>query len=176
MDETVDGFDGPPIAHPKLRALHAFWHRCRGAGALPRRSAIPAEQFKPWMGHMMILEPVGAQPRFRVRLHGTRLYGYHGKDLTGWFLDDVVGEPVLSRITGPYVAAMRACMPQYDVISSPFAGGTVHHLCRLVLPCAEDGCRVDRLLVGLYLHTDSTGSGPVKDSVSHAPSTPDEHP
>jgi hypothetical protein len=156
MHETVDGFDGAPVGHPKLRALHDFWHRCRGEGVLPRRSAIPAEQFKPWMGHMMILEPVGesvaAMPRFRVRLHGTRLYGYDGKDLTGWFIDDVVGEPGLSCIVAPYAAAVNARAPQYDVIRSPFPGGTVHQLCRLVLPCAEDGHQVDRLLVGMYLH------------------------
>ncbi len=173
MDAMPGELDGAEIGHPKLQALYSFWQDCAGDGVLPQRSAIPAESFKPWMGHMMIIEPVGATPRFRVRLHGTRLYGYHGQDLTGWFLDDVVGEPALSRIAAPYAVAVDRRLPQYDIIRSPFAGGTVYELCRLVLPCAEDGHRVDRLLVGMYLNARSEVTRPSRPDVAVGP---DEHP
>jgi len=151
MAEMPSRMDDGWFVHPKLQNLLSFWHCRRGSRAMPSRSAIPAEDFKPWMGHIMIIVPEGEPPRFRVRLHGTRLYGYHGQDLTGWYLDEAVAEPALSRIVNPYVAAMRTGRPQHDVISSPFAGGTVHQLSRLVLPCSEDGHAVDRLIVGIYL-------------------------
>ena len=156
MAETVNAAG---IAHRKLQALHTFWCQCAEHGLLPRRSAIVAESFKPWMGHMMIIEPVGARPRFRVRLHGICLYGYHGRDLTGWFLDDVADEPALSRIVSPYRAAVEACGAQHDIISPPFSGGTIRSLCRLVLPCAEDGTSVDRLIVGMYLNARPSDAG-----------------
>lgn len=151
MADMSSRLDDSFIVHPKLQNLLTFWDCRRGAHALPRRSAIPAEAFKPWMGHLMLVAPEGKPPRFRVRLHGTRLYGYHGRDLTGWYLDELVGEPALSRIVAPYVAAVRTGAPQYDVIASPFEAGTVHHLARLVLPCGEDGASVDQLIVGIYL-------------------------
>lgn len=157
MAELPTELDARGVVHPELQNLLTFWAWCRGARTLPSRSAIPAEDFKPWMGHIMIIEPVGTPPRFRVRLHGTRLYGYDGKDLTGWYLDEAVAEPDLHCIVAPYQAAIRTREPQFDVISSPFAGGTVHQLSRLVLPCAEDGISVDRLIVGIYLHSRPAG-------------------
>jgi hypothetical protein len=159
MAEMPSGLDDSFLVHPKLQNLLTFWQCCRGAHRLPSRSAIPAEDFKPWMGHIMIIEPHGEPTRFRVRLHGTRLYGYHGQDLTGWYLDETLAEPELGRVIAPYTAAIRTRRPQYDVMTSPFQGGTVHRLSRLVLPCAEDGACVDRLIVGLYLHTPQQGSG-----------------
>jgi hypothetical protein len=159
MADLPTQLDASTVVHPKLQNLLTFWNCCRGSRTLPRRSAIPAEDFKPWMGHIMMIEPEGTRPRFRVRLHGTRLYGYHGQDLTGWYLDEAVAEPEHGRIVAPYVAAMRTGGPQFDVIASPFAGGTVHQLSRLVLPCAEDGTSVDRLIVGMYLHSRPSDAG-----------------
>lgn len=156
MAEMPTQVDAGIAVHPKLQNLLTFWQYCRGARALPSRSTMPAEDFKPWMGHIMIVDPHGDPPRFRVRLHGTRLYGYHGQDLTGWYLDDAVGEPAYSRIVTPYHAAIRTQSPQYDVMSSPFSGGTVHQLSRLSLPCAEDGRTVDQLIVGIYLQSQTS--------------------
>jgi hypothetical protein len=150
MAEITSG-SGTWIDHDKLRALYRFWSETRDGRVSPAWSRFFPEDFKPWMGHIMLIEPQGSPPCFRVRLHGTKLCEYDGKDLTGWVLDDAVPERGHPDVIGPYVKAVVSGEPQYDVTSSPFRAGTVRRLCRLVLPCSEDGCRIDRLIVALYL-------------------------
>lgn len=151
MADVETRCSGGFIDHDKLRELYRFWDRRRGEAPYPVWSAFVAEEFKSWMGHVMIIEPIGSPPRFRVRLHGTRLFDYDGKDLTGWYLDKAVPERSLGNVVGPYLAAVVRGTPQYDTMCSPFEAGTVRRLCRLVLPCSNTGDSVDRLLVGIYL-------------------------
>jgi hypothetical protein len=150
MAEITSG-SGVWIDHDQLRSLYGFWRQARDRRAFPAWSRFFAEDFKPWMGHIMLIEPQDTPLRFRVRLHGTKLGEYDGKDLTGWVLDDAVPERGHPDVIGPYVKAVVSGEPQYDITTSPFHEGTVRRLCRLVLPCSEDGGQVDRLIVGLYL-------------------------
>lgn len=141
--------------HEKLAQLLAFWESRRPSAGLPPRSAFLAEEFRPWMGHIGIVEVEAERPRFRVRLAGVAIVEYDGADFTGKYLDEVVPAHARRTILGPFEVCLREKAPQYDIISQPFQGATVRRLHRLLCPCAEDGERVDRILVGVYADIDN---------------------
>jgi len=136
--------------HEKLAQLLAFWESRRPSAGLPPRSAFLAEEFRPWMGHIGIVEVKAGRPRFLVRLVGVAIVDYDGADFTGKYLDEVVPLHARSVILGPLEACLREQAPQYDVISQPFKRATVRRLHRLLCPCSEDGETVDRIIIGIY--------------------------
>lgn len=147
--------------HDDLRRLYDFWRFRCGVKAVPPRSAFLPEEFRAWMGHIMIVAPQRTPPRLHVRLNGTCIAQYHGIDVTGRDLEDVLPLRVQERALGPCWAAIRTGRPQYDIIDSPFPKGTVRPLARLILPCSEDGTTIDRLILAIYAadsgRTDETG-------------------
>lgn len=135
--------------HERLARLHAFWAERGREGRLPARSAFLAEEFRPWMGHIMMTDVTPAR-RFRVRLCGLAIVEYVGMDLTGRFLDEVGAIAAQETILAPYHACVRDRAPKSDTIEAPYEGATVSRLHRLLLPCSEDGETVDRIVTGVY--------------------------
>ena len=72
-----------------IAALRALWVQLKGGARVPLRSAFSPELLKPWLPNIVIVEANGPQPRFRVRLAGTAVVGFAGRDFTDKFLDDV---------------------------------------------------------------------------------------
>ncbi len=162
--------------HERLDQLLAFWESRREGGRLPRRSAFLAEEFRPWMGHIGIIEVTPGQPRFLVRLAGVAIVDYDGADFTGKHLDEVVPPHARAAILGPFEVCLREKAPQYDVISQPFKNATVRRLHRLLCPCSEDGGTVDRIILGIYADlADRLDQGSIYDDmhgVDDAPALP----
>lgn len=102
------------------------------------------------MGHIAILDVVGAPPRFRIRLAGTSIVEYDHADFTGRYLDEAVPAHAQKAIIGPYQACVSQQAPLYDIILSPFRSGIPYTLCRLMLPCASDGWTIDIIISGIY--------------------------
>ncbi len=64
-----------------IAALRALWIQLRGEARVPLRSAFSPELLKPWLPNIVIVEAVGTPPRFRVRLAGTAVVRFAGRDL-----------------------------------------------------------------------------------------------
>jgi hypothetical protein len=137
----------PDIAHPRLRALMAFWDARRRGRALPARDALDPLALWQWLGHLMLVE-AASEGEFRYRVYGTGLAEYYGRDLTGK-TTAALRPDVRQVVCREYASVCRTARPLLvthtrRVRERPMA------VEKLILPFSTDGRRVDRLLAGVY--------------------------
>ena len=136
------------IAHPRLQALYGFWQTKASGERLPPRSAFLAEEFRPWMGHIAIADVEPDPLRFKFSLFGTVFVYVNNSDMTGRYVDEAMPEPIRAAILDDYTRCTESAAPLYVHRQSVNREWTSIH--RLLLPCAENGDRVDKIIVGLY--------------------------
>lgn len=136
----------------EFEAIQARWNELCRSGRLPARADFPAETLAPWMGHIQIVERVvdGDSVRHRVRLVGTRIVYYEGRDNTGLFLDDVIPIDQRDEILEPYRRCADSRVPVYNAFYSCSEAAISSQLERLILPLAADGKTIDQFLVAIY--------------------------
>src|SRR5258708_29803584 len=66
----------------RLGRMLALWHAKRGIRAMPARADFSFEDFLPWIGHLALLDVVGAGEDFRYVVYGTPLADTFRFDLT----------------------------------------------------------------------------------------------
>jgi hypothetical protein len=134
------------LVHPRVRKLFVYWRSRAAPGRLPRRGDLDPLEMKPALGHLALVEVQRGPLRFRYRLHGARMAALDGFDMTGKWLDEHPVPTVRERISSSWARAaerrqlihgFRDCRAdirprRYEV---------------LVLPLADDGLTVDKLLV-----------------------------
>lgn len=128
------------------------WRNACRDGRLPTRADFTPESMTPWMGHIQIVGVVrdNGAVRFRVRLVGTRIVYYEGRDNTGVFLDEVVPEEQHDEVLEPYRRSLDERIPVYSEFYSCAEDAISSKLERLILPLATDGIAVDQFLVAIY--------------------------
>ncbi len=122
---------------------------------VPLRSAFGPELLKPWLPNIVIVEAIGASPRFRVRLARNGGGQLRRPRLTNRFLDEVILPEQYQTIPAPYLRAMETGEPaEDDILAHQFVApdGTSLSVRRLVMPCSGDGETIDRFVVGLFLY------------------------
>lgn len=136
----------------ELEAIRDRWRKLCRDGRLPSRVDFPPESLTPWMGHIQIIELVreGYAIRYRVRLVGTRIVYYEGRDNTGLFLDAVIPPDQRAEILRPYQASLETLEPVYSTFYSCSEAAISSELERLILPLATDGRTIDQFLVAIY--------------------------
>lgn len=146
---------GNRVSQPLRREFEAIQSRwqelCRG-GRLPTRADFPPESLTSWLGHIQIVERVreGDTNRYRVRLVGTRIVYYEGRDNTGLFLDDVIPAEQRDEILAPYGRCAETRSPVHGSFYGCSETAISSQLERLILPLAADGTNVDQFLVAIY--------------------------
>ena len=73
----------------RIRKLSEYW-LAKARGGVPSRSEIDPVDVRELLPNLMMIDMVGAPPRFRYRLVGTRVVQYTGFDFTGRCLDEMV--------------------------------------------------------------------------------------
>jgi hypothetical protein len=149
------GTRGSFLSQPLRREFDAIqnrWQALSRIGHLPARTDFPPESLTPWMGHIQIVERVcdGHQARHRVRLVGTRIVYYEGRDNTGLFLEDVIPADQREEILAPYRHCAESRAPIYGTFYSCAESAISSQLERLILPLAADGTTIDQFLVAIY--------------------------
>jgi len=136
----------------EFKAIEERWRSCCRNGHLPTRADFAPETLTPWMGHIQIVALVreGDTNRYRVRLVGTRIVYYEGRDNTGQFLDDVIPADRRDEILEPYRRCLETKSPIYSAFYSCSEAAISSQLERLILPLATDGESVDQFLVAIY--------------------------
>lgn len=136
----------------EFEALRARWQDYCLTGRLPSRNDFPPESLVPWIGHIQLVEAVrdGEALRFRVRLVGTRIVYYEGRDNTGLFLDEVIPAEDREAVLAPYRNCLDSRQPVYSTFYSCGAAAISSLLERMILPLASDGHSVDQFLVAIY--------------------------
>lgn len=133
--------------HAELDALYGLWKKQAG-DRLPARAQLSPEALRRWMGHLAIVRLVGPEPRFRVDLVGTRIVELDGVDSTGHYLDEIASKPAVEVLLEPYRTVLETGRPQVHRFTPDHRPLT--SVLRLLLPLADDGVTIDRILTGVY--------------------------
>jgi hypothetical protein len=135
-------------ARSAVADLQALWESRHGDAFLPPWSAIDVFDLRPWLGHLILLEVIDGGADFRYRVHGTALVALRGEDLTGRHLSTLPRGR--DRLLQEYRGCIAAARP--TVLRRRYLGGGRDYITVVkgILPFAEDGRTVDRLLVAMY--------------------------
>jgi hypothetical protein len=80
--EMASSFDVSVVHSQRIRKLSEYW-LAKARGGVPPRSEIDPVDVRELLPNLMMIDMVGAPPRFRYRLVGTRVVHYTGFDFTG---------------------------------------------------------------------------------------------
>jgi hypothetical protein len=155
------------LNHTELDALYALWKQT-GGDRLPARAHFTPPQLKRWMGNLAIVRLVPPHGRLRVDLVGTHIVEIDGVDSTGRFLDEIAPPHAVDLLLEPYRTVLDHGEPHYHRFTPPSRPLTAVH--RLLLPLADDGVTIDRILSGVYAEVGTVKPGEtVFDHVEGAP-------
>lgn len=128
----------PPIARPDIAAIdllprppvqlvgsaidraamdprtRRFWEFCRALprdGGLPMRSSAGPEMLRPWLGNLMILDPIEDGRDFRYRLYGSAIANFCDFDMTGRTVSEFV-----SKTGGFFLDSYRTCLAAMEPV------------------------------------------------------------
>ena len=149
--------DIPLLPHRELLAL---WRRLIDGNVPPHVGSLTPFVLAPFLGRLVLLDPVAAGEDFRYRLYGVIVADYAGFDLTGKLLSEVAEMSVWPMqvhhyYLATYRAVLRARLPLYSSqrltannkpyvwqrLLVPFAGndGSIARLVMLTIPCSLQG-------------------------------------
>jgi hypothetical protein len=135
------------IADRELRRLYEYWAERRGERVMPARSDIDALEIGYILGHLFLFDVLPG-PRFRIRLQGSELTWWVGRELTGYLLD-ALPQPELRALAQTSLAGIvAACRPSHW-IGDQDLDGVRRHYEALLLPLSSDGDCVDVVLAGI---------------------------
>jgi len=133
---------------PRLQGMLRYWQDKRRDRRFPARTDIDPLELKAVLGNILLVDVV-QQPdgsdRFRYRLFGSEFVFYHGRDLTGHWLDDIANAGFRDELIGLYrevvlTGTMRTLSYDYLVDNRR------HRFQAVLLPLSSDGTRVDIVL------------------------------
>ncbi len=80
------------FVRPELSQLAAFWEEKRAGRIAPDRADFSPFVLRPYLPRILIYEVVRGETgkRFRIRLYGTLISQYSGRDPTGKFVDEIM--------------------------------------------------------------------------------------
>jgi len=136
-------------ADSRLRRLLSYWQEAKHGRLYPGRAAVDPLKLKDLLGRLVLVDAVdqgaGQPPRFRYRLFGTGYTFYHGRDMTGKWVDEVAEATFRDDLLEVYALAVSKGQPgfyAYDYIVDTRR----HRFQASLLPLAEDGAKVDMVL------------------------------
>ena len=92
LEHRIRGINMP--THPSTIRLIAYWQECEARGGLRMEHDIPAPVIAPLMPDLMVAEPIRAWTDARIRLAGSSVAEYFGRDVDGALMSDIFeGEP-----------------------------------------------------------------------------------
>jgi hypothetical protein len=145
---------GAPAAPPQLADsqpggfladLATYWSgKCAGR-TMPARADICPFELRRHLASIILLDVVGAPPRFRNRLVGSAIVANEGRDSTGRWLDETVLEDIREAVLAQHLEAVEGRrMSCYAVTLLGQDGKNYCYEC-LLLPLAADGETVNML-------------------------------
>jgi hypothetical protein len=142
--------DELPAHHPQLETLRRAWSAKASLDRLPSRDDFSPADLKPWLRNVAIIEMTGKPARFRIRSMGLACMYLAGGDLTGQYIDACIETADREKALEPYHQCAHYGIPIFSnaVYVKQGISRTIVH--RLYLPCADNGRRVDGMLVGAY--------------------------
>lgn len=135
-------------ALPHLASLLEYWNTQRGCRLAPKRGDLPVEQLHPWIGWLMIVEPIGSEDDFLYRLYGSEIARTYGTDMTGRRTSEFPG-PIATFFLQVYRRVMAHPTPAFTEHAA-LPGIAVEGWHRLILPVSESGSTISQVVVASY--------------------------
>lgn len=153
---TGSGLPGYPQSELLTRA-HLLWLEARGSAEMPARRHISATALELLAGQLLVFGVERAPLDFRYLEIGSRMRELSNDDYTERRLSEIPHQRPPSLVWDHLTAAMDARAPVRAVL--PYVGRNrdVSSIFHIVLPLADDGETVDRLLVCIEL---ASGTAP----------------
>lgn len=139
---------------PRLRGLVDYWAAKSAGRCCPARADLDPLDLKPLLGFLLMVDVVRTEKtqdggsvayRLRYRLFGTEFVFYHGRDLTGRWLDEIANPVFRDELLGFYDAVITGRRMQalsYDYILERGR----QRFQAVLLPLSHDASRVDIVL------------------------------
>jgi hypothetical protein len=132
---------------PEQRILFDYWQAKRGKRAMPSRGDIEPMEFVPLLPLVSLMDVMGTEPSYRVRLAGTALREAFGRETTGLDLEDLYEGRERTYWSAALSRLVTRRRPAQGVIPVRSPGGAPSLLqFWLRLPLSADGRRVDMIL------------------------------
>jgi hypothetical protein len=77
------------ISDLRLQKLYAYWETACDGRPMPSRDELDPVEMRFILGYLALIDVTQHPPRYRVRLQGTELERWVGRDLTGQTLDEL---------------------------------------------------------------------------------------
>lgn len=154
---TGSGLPGYPQSEI-LSHAHTLWLAARGDAEMPARRQLPAGMPEPLAAQLLLFAVERDPLDFRYLEIGSRMRSLSNDDYTGKCLSEIPHQRAPSLVWDHLTAAMDARAPVRAVL--PYVGRSreINSIFHIVLPLADDGETVDRLLVCVDL-TAGAGAG-----------------
>ncbi len=132
---------------PELFQVFEYWQSRRQEGLLPRRKDIDVLQLKPVLGHTHLVDVSAQDPaEYRFRLYGSKVRLDRFRNYTNSKVGDYPSEPYRNALIEDYSSVVWTGTPLYQHIVARLQS-IPYSYSRLLLPLAEDGRKVNMLVV-----------------------------
>ncbi len=156
IDQMMSAFPGRwaagtllPDANPQIVHILEVWQKAAGDNLFPPSGRLGPGELKSVLPdvHIYTIEP--DEPRYRVRLIGTRMTEHIGRNLAGKLVDDIPIANLRHAISGllGVVEAGRSWLHLMAPRAIALPNGDHKALESIWLPCADDGTTIDRVIV-----------------------------
>lgn len=140
-----------PAEDGDLAMAYRYWDSLRQDGLLPARRDIDIVKLRPLASKLHLVDVYGDdQPRFRFRLYGSGIPLDGFRNYTSLEIEDYPSQAYSRSLIEDYSAVSFTGVPCYQhvVARIDFIG---HSYSRLIAPLADDGRRVNALMVCIRL-------------------------
>lgn len=134
-----------------LQRLYDYWRNKWHDEQLPGRADIDPLDFSYALGDVTLVDVLYDPMHFRFRLDGTRHVDHFGFDMTGQMLDDFPEPDLRQSIFDSYRDVVESRLPRRRYRDLTDDGRPFRYEA-LLLPLAQDGQRVDMILVAIAFH------------------------
>ncbi|HYM30375.1 MAG TPA: PAS domain-containing protein [Candidatus Cybelea sp.] len=137
---------GLALREPALQSLLALWNAKRGAKAMPARADFDVADLRPHLGHLVLVDVLRPEMRFRYRLIGVEVTRRVGRDSTGKYLDELYAPEQYDRVIVAYRWVTQQCRPIRVEATLRHAHREWMRIESLDLPLSRDGESVDMIM------------------------------
>ncbi len=127
-----------------LRQLFQYWDEKRGHRPAPSRDDIDPGQMVEFLPNVFLIDVEEEPRRYRIRLMGTALVHWSGRDLTGCHVDEIT-----DQVLGALDELVTTWEPWLVTGEYEQKTGRVILYELLALPLSSDGATVNMLLGGI---------------------------
>jgi len=145
------------FGRPELRALVALWEEKLAGRIAPERADFSPFVLRPYLPRVLIYEIVRGEMtrRFRIRLYGTLISKYSGRDPTGKFVDEIMTEQAYADFDRGLSWAADNAKPLRATGSYHFVDRSFVQFESVTLPLTTDGgAEIGQLLNITYYDDD----------------------